>query len=121
MTTSTKNEVKVGLHQQLLIDLAEILNVRIADLPKVFQSKVKRVLKIGIFNDLAEAYPDANKEDLALWFVKWTRTGGYLRQIIKGTNRHDLNGIDCGLIEQKSRDYAQGILKSREKRKRVSQ
>lgn len=118
---SKKYNVPIKLHMELLQELANILGVEIDGLPHIFQTKAKRAFKIGFHDDIVAAFPNADKKKLSRWLSKWTNTHSYLYRITIGMNRHDLDGNDCGLIEEKDREYARRILTEREeKRKRAA-
>lgn len=118
---SKRYKVPLKRHMELLQELANILGTEMDGLPNIFQTKAKRAFKIGFYDDLIAAYPDADKKMLRRWLSKWTNTDSYLYRITIGTNRHDLDGNDCGLIEEKDREYARSILAEREeKRKRAA-
>lgn len=82
-------------------------------------------LKIGIFEDLAtrlEDDPKVSKTRLRGALRQYTNSWRYLRCVVTGAQRVDLNGADAGLVEDDHASHAQESLaeskaKAAEKRK----
>lgn len=115
MTTLTLKTDK--RHKAAQLALADILGVAYEDLPFVFKCPHKRALKVGIDKDLRERFPKAPESALSLWMAKWTGSTSYLERLSTGTNRHDLDGKECGVIEDSQRSHAIGWLRKRAERK----
>ncbi|HKJ60394.1 MAG TPA: ProQ/FINO family protein [Hyphomicrobiales bacterium] len=114
----TKGQRKaIKYHARNLQELAAILGIEVTDLPKIFQSHGKRVFKIGIHADLAAKYPEADADQLSIWFAKWTGLTPYLYRIVNGKHRHDLDGNDVAMITDEDRKHAQARLDKRARRK----
>ncbi len=78
-------------------------------------------LKIGLFQDLAERLADdskVSKTQLRVALRRYTSSWRYLKGVKAGAKRIDLDGNDCGELEQEHIDHAQATLKeSQEKAK----
>lgn len=78
-------------------------------------------LKIGLFQDLAERLADdskVSKTQLRIALRRYTSSWRYLKGIKVGAQRVDLDGNECGELEQEHIDHAQATLKeSQEKAK----
>ncbi|MBR9727852.1 RNA chaperone ProQ [Shewanella intestini] len=78
-------------------------------------------LKIGLFQDLAERLADdskVSKTQLRVALRRYTSSWRYLKGIKAGVQRVDLDGIECGELEQEHIEHAKTTLKeSQEKAK----
>ncbi|ASJ96951.1 MULTISPECIES: RNA chaperone ProQ [Shewanella] len=78
-------------------------------------------LKIGLFQDLAERLADdskVSKTQLRIALRRYTSSWRYLKGVKAGAQRVDLDGNECGELEQEHIDHAQATLKeSQEKAK----
>ena len=78
-------------------------------------------LKIGLFQDLAERLADdskISKTQLRVALRRYTSSWRYLKSIQPGVQRIDLDGNDCGELQQEHIDHAKLTLKeSRDKAK----
>ncbi|MCE9678864.1 RNA chaperone ProQ [Shewanella sp. AS1] len=78
-------------------------------------------LKIGLFQDLAERLADdskVSKTQLRIALRRYTSSWRYLKGIKVGVQRVDLDGNECGELEQEHVEHAQATLKeSQEKAK----
>ena len=78
-------------------------------------------LKIGLFQDLAERLADdskVSKTQLRVALRRYTSSWRYLKGVKVGAQRIDLDGNECGELEQEHIDHAQVTLKeSQEKAK----
>jgi ProP effector len=78
-------------------------------------------LKIGLFQDLAERLADdskVSKTQLRVALRRYTSSWRYLKGVKAGAKRIDLDGNECGELEQEHIDHAQATLKeSQEKAK----
>ncbi|MEC4724329.1 RNA chaperone ProQ [Shewanella sp. D64] len=78
-------------------------------------------LKIGLFQDLAERLADdskVSKTQLRIALRRYTSSWRYLKGVKAGAQRIDLDGQDCGELEQEHIEHAQLTLKeSQEKAK----
>ena len=71
-------------------------------------------LKIGLFQDLAERLADdskVSKTQLRVALRRYTSSWRYLKSVKAGVQRVDLDGNDCGELEQEHIDHAQSTLK----------
>jgi ProP effector len=82
--------------------------------PKCFTVEGEaKPLKIGIFQDLAERLsddPKVSKTQLRTALRQYTSSWRYLHGVKAGANRVDLDGNDCGVLEQEHVDHAQKAL-----------
>ncbi|KKC99167.1 MULTISPECIES: RNA chaperone ProQ [Photobacterium] len=70
-------------------------------------------LKIGIFQDLAERLsddPKVSKTQLRAALRQYTSSWRYLHGVKAGASRIDLDGNECGVLEQEHVDHAQKAL-----------
>lgn len=78
-------------------------------------------LKIGLFQDLAERLADdskVSKTQLRIALRRYTSSWRYLKGVKAGAQRVDLDGNECGELDQEHIDHAQATLKeSQEKAK----
>ncbi|MCG9711886.1 RNA chaperone ProQ [Shewanella insulae] len=78
-------------------------------------------LKIGLFQDLAERLADdskVSKTQLRIALRRYTSSWRYLKGVKAGAQRVDLDGNECGELEQEHIEHAQATLKeSQEKAK----
>ncbi|GIU53307.1 MULTISPECIES: RNA chaperone ProQ [Shewanella] len=71
-------------------------------------------LKIGLFQDLAERLAEdskVSKTQLRVALRRYTSSWRYLKGVKTGVQRIDLDGQDCGELEQEHIDHAQQTLK----------
>jgi ProP effector len=71
-------------------------------------------LKIGLFQDLAEKLADdskVSKTQLRVALRRYTSSWRYLKGVKPGAQRVDLDGVDCGELEQEHIDHALATLK----------
>ncbi|MEZ9538013.1 RNA chaperone ProQ [Shewanella sp. 10N.286.51.B8] len=71
-------------------------------------------LKIGLFQDLAARLADdskVSKTQLRVALRRYTSSWRYLKGVKTGVQRIDLDGQDCGELEQEHIDHAQQTLK----------
>lgn len=94
--------------------------------PKCFTVEGEaKPLKIGIFQDLAERLsddPKVSKTQLRTALRQYTSSWRYLHGVKAGVSRVDLDGNECGVLEQEHVEHAQKALeeskaKVRERRK----
>ncbi|WP_299003096.1 RNA chaperone ProQ [uncultured Shewanella sp.] len=84
-------------------------------------------LKIGLFQDLAERLSDdskVSKTQLRIALRRYTSSWRYLKCIKPGVQRVDLEGKECGELEQEHIEHAQTTLKASQekaKAKRLAQ
>ncbi|WP_028766877.1 MULTISPECIES: RNA chaperone ProQ [Shewanella] len=84
-------------------------------------------LKIGLFQDLAERLADdskVSKTQLRIALRRYTSSWRYLKCVKAGAQRIDLDGNECGELEQEHVDHAAATLKESQekaKAKRVAQ
>jgi ProP effector len=84
-------------------------------------------LKIGLFQDLAEKLADdskVSKTQLRVALRRYTSSWRYLKGVKPGAQRVDLDGAECGELEQEHIDHAQATLKESQekaKEKRLAQ
>lgn len=76
-------------------------------------------LKIGLFQDLAERLADdskVSKTQLRAALRRYTSSWRYLKSIKPGVQRVDLDGAECGEIDQSHVEHAQETLKASQER-----
>ncbi|WEM43859.1 RNA chaperone ProQ [Photobacterium sp. DA100] len=82
--------------------------------PKCFTVEGEaKPLKIGIFQDLAERLsedPKVSKTQLRTALRQYTSSWRYLHGVKAGANRVDLDGNECGVLEQEHVDHAKQAL-----------
>ncbi|MGF1758717.1 RNA chaperone ProQ [Photobacterium sagamiensis] len=82
--------------------------------PKCFTIEGEaKPLKIGIFQDLAarlDEDPKISKTQLRTALRQYTSSWRYLHGVKAGVNRVDLDGNECGVLEQEHVDHAQKAL-----------
>lgn len=96
-----------------LSDLSTILKVDLESVPQIFNRRKPKIIKVGCFHDVLDRYPEADHEKLREWFNGWCSTEQYLLRMLSGTNRHDLDGNDCGIIDNGSKINARSKLEKR--------
>lgn len=105
-----------------LTDTNAILAYLYETFPLCFIAKGEtKPLKIGLFQDLAERLSDdskVSKTQLRIALRRYTSSWRYLKSIKAGVQRVDLDGQDCGELQQEHIEHAQATLKaSQEKAK----
>ncbi|MDD1791664.1 RNA chaperone ProQ [Enterovibrio makurazakiensis] len=102
-----ENTEKLANSKQVIAYIAERF-------PKCFTLEGEaRPLKIGIFQDLAERLADdakVSKTQLRAALRQYTSSWRYLYGVKAGAVRVDLDGNDCGELEQEHVDHAQTAL-----------
>jgi len=93
------------------VELGAILRCDPRALPDVFYGTRPRALKIGIYYDLLARYPGADAQRLRDCLGRYTATRAYLRRIVLGRNRHDLDGNNAGAIDAQSRARARARIR----------
>ena len=88
------------------VDLRDIIY---AKYPKVFLGF--RPLKIGIFDDLVAAHPELDTKDLQSFIIYHTNSLGYVKSILKGTHRVDLQGVETSELTKDDKIHAKEKLK----------
>lgn len=76
----------------------------------------KRPLKIRIDQDIRLALPELARGDMALAMADYCGGPTYLRAMIVGAERIDLNGNPAGTVTAEEAEYAAGRLKAFEAR-----
>lgn len=106
----------------ILDELAGILGVPAANVPRVFTAPKVKILKIGIDVDLRERFPGADPERLASWLQRYTTSEFYLKRTINkhAHNRHDLDGADVEPIQQGARYRAFRMLEDSRKQQQAA-
>ncbi|MGF1726411.1 RNA chaperone ProQ [Photobacterium nomapromontoriensis] len=91
--------------------------------PKCFTVEGEaKPLKIGIFQDLAERLSEddkVSKTQLRTALRQYTSSWRYLHGVKAGANRVDLDGNDCGVLEQEHVDHAKQALEESKAKVRV--
>lgn len=94
-----------------------------ATYPKCFIGKNKKPLKIGIhknvFADLPKEFTKLEKKHLKKAIQYYCNNIFYLKEIVTGTPRIDLNGNIVSQITDKEKSHAKFLLKQYEKKKKV--
>lgn len=103
-------------HARMTADLAGILGVAVEAIPPVLCGRVPLPLKVGIRDDLAARYPQADTEALGRWLSRWTGTEQYLAQVAASSSRYDLDGAPCGEIAEKDAAQARERLERAKKK-----
>lgn len=92
-------------------ELAATLGCSVEDLPKPFALWCPMILKRGIAEDLSARYPQADRYAISRFLHRWTTHPIYLKRMLYGNNRHDLDGNNVEPIEGGHRLRAKGMLK----------
>ncbi|WP_096618622.1 RNA chaperone ProQ [Candidatus Enterovibrio altilux] len=102
-----ENTEKLVNSKQIIAYIAELF-------PNCFTLRGKaHPLKIGIFQDLSERIaddPKVSKTQLRAAIRQYTSSWRYLYGMKAGSVRVDLDGVNCGELEQEHIDHAQTIL-----------
>jgi sRNA-binding protein len=114
-----RGELHPEFHAAALRELAEILGIGLEDVPLVFRPARPKALKIGIYADIQKQFPAASALRLGAWFCRWCGTWEYLSRVRDGINRHDLDGINAGLISDADRAEAADRLARRKAKARA--
>ena len=91
-------------------ELAEILGIKVEDLPVAFRGSVV-ALKDGAFKELRARYPGADPHALADFEHRYTTSYRYVRKIIYGRSLHDIDGKTIQLIGRRRRRRARFMLR----------
>jgi ProP effector len=70
----------------------------------------RRPLKIGIHDDLVALLPDVDPHIIGLALKLYTIHSGYLRSLVEGAPRVDLNGAEVGTVTAEAASHAQMLL-----------
>lgn len=114
-----KRNLNAGWHQHALRELAALLGVEKEAVPVVFLRSKPRALKIGIRDDIIQKYGVTDAKALGVWLGTWCATKQYLKRIVNGQNRHDLDGNDCGTISEEAKAQALASLQKRRARQKM--
>jgi ProP effector len=76
-----------------------------------------RPLKVGVADDILACCPDVNRRRLGAALAVYTRRVMYLRGLVAGAARVDLDGNVCGEVSAGEAECAAAILASREARR----
>ena len=67
--------------------------------------------KIGIWNDLAELRPDLMYNKYVSWYIRdFTRGRKYLKSVIDGMPRIDVNGVIVEDVKPEHQEYARKLM-----------
>jgi sRNA-binding protein len=99
-------------------DAIEVIRTLAERWPKTFypESKKRKPLKVGIFQDLKVAAPDIEPKMLRLALRVYTTSGAYLFACSEGYKRVDLNGNAVEEVSEKDKARAREILEARKKK-----
>lgn len=78
-----------------------------------------RPLQIGVFTILTGQNPDIGRRVVAEALQRYTMKDRYLRALATSAHRFDLDGMVCGEVSEKHRDFAIKTLAERQARKMV--
>jgi sRNA-binding protein len=88
--------------------------------PAIFTSPVP--LAVGISGQIKEALEKdgvlLDDKTIGVTLSAWTKHGAYLRMVMRGKPRRNLDGSEAGVPDDAARKYAQRILDEREARRR---
>ena len=76
-----------------------------------------RPLKVGVAADILACCPDLDRRKLGVALAAYTRRVMYLRGLVAGAARVDLDGNVCGEVSAGDAEHAAAILASREARR----
>ncbi|QUJ68837.1 RNA chaperone ProQ [Photobacterium sp. GJ3] len=101
-------------NSEKLTNSKEVIAYIAAQFPKCFTVEGEaKPLKIGIFQDLAERLsddPKVSKTQLRAALRQYTSSWRYLHGVKAGASRIDLDGNECGVLEQEHVEHAQKAL-----------
>jgi ProP effector len=102
-------------------DAIEVIRTLAERWPKTFypESKKRKPLKVGIFQDLKVTAPDIEPKMLRLALRVYTTSGAYLVACSKGHKRVDLNGNAVAEVSEKDKTRAREILEARKNKEKV--
>ena len=95
-------------------EVPPILKLLCQKFPKAFDLKVRKPLKIGIYQDVLEAFegnPEITPESLATAIRYYSKGFRYQINIIIGIHRINLEGENVSIIEDHARILAVNFLK----------
>lgn len=87
-------------------ELADILGVKVGDLPGAFWGTRPKVLMIGAQWALMRRYPKASAQRIRDWLERYQTDPAYLKRTLHARSRHDLNGNSAGRILEVDRERA---------------
>jgi sRNA-binding protein len=92
---------------------AEVRRILTERFPLAFMPKgaSKPPLKVGTYGDVRVAAPDLTSKDVRLALNDYTGGATYLRNVIVGAVRIDLNGESAGTVTEDQAAHAAGRLK----------
>ena len=97
----------------MLVELSKIVGVEMEALPPVMlTARQPKALKLGTLEDLCERFPHADKVALKRWITGWCLSPFYIKRIVYGRNRHDLDGNEVGVITDHERKHARRVMRS---------
>jgi ProP effector len=94
------------------IKMRKLLAKRFPQCFKAF-GQPKLPLKIGIDRDIIAAAPELRYRNILYAIADYTSGSSYLRTLIEGAARIDLNGDAAGIVTAAQEHYAQGRLAKR--------
>ncbi|KDM91257.1 RNA chaperone ProQ [Photobacterium galatheae] len=101
-------------NSEKLTNSKEVIAYIAEQFPKCFTVEGEaKPLKIGIFQDLAERLsddPKVSKTQLRAALRQYTSSWRYLHGVKAGASRIDLDGNECGVLEQEHVEHAQKAL-----------
>ena len=80
--------------------------------------RTHRPLKVGVATDILACCPDLDPRKLGVALAAYTRRVMYLRGLVAGAARVDLDGNVCGEVSAGDAEHAAAILASREARRK---
>ena len=93
------------------IDLLLHLRARFPNvISRVNQQYGRRPLKIGIRDDLAALFPEIEPQTIGQALKIYTLHSGYLRALVEGAPRMDLNGAEVGSVTAEVAGHARELL-----------
>ena len=93
----------------LRMELVGILHVAdVHELPRSIRRR--KALKLDIFNEFIARYPDADPKTLSDWLSRYRGHPTYLKRLLMGAYRHDLDGNDCEPLDHAEREEAARLL-----------
>jgi len=95
-------------------EVPPVLKLLCQKFPKAFDLKVRKPLKIGIYQDVLEAFegnPEITPESLATAIRYYSKGFRYQINIIMGLHRINLEGENVSIIEDHARILAVNFLK----------
>jgi ProP effector len=72
------------------------------------EQRERRPLKVGIHDDVVVLFPELDRKTIGRALMLYTRHIAYLRGLVEGAARVDLNGVESGTVTAADAEHARG-------------